>query len=202
MESSNHVNSDVRKILSIGEQVLWSGKPKLSVLFNRSDILFIPFSIIWCVIAIIWELKALDIFSDLIGKTQKVNIVVAIFPLIGLVAVVFGLYLCIGRLIYKYWSKKNTDYYITNERILIINNKSTKSFKEMYIKSIPSISKYMTKNGSGNIYFGNITLGASLYFNSGLDFYVNIICKDMIAFFDIEGVEEVYKLVNNMRIGI
>src|ERR1043165_109328 len=82
--------------LQPGEQLLWTGRPKGGVLFRKSDIFVIPFSILWGGFAIFWEIMAAS------GPF--------FFWLWGIPFVIVGLYLMIGRFFYDAKKREATVY--------------------------------------------------------------------------------------------
>ena len=169
-----------------GEKILWSGKPEEGILFKKADIFLIPFSLLWGGFTIFWEISVLRINAPLF------------FSLFGIPFVLFGLYLMIGRFFYKKHKKRNTYYAITDQRVLILTALKNKRLKSIFIKNIPTINKNIKSNGYGSIKFGNSSIFTSMYENTGLGIfgYEN---KNIIAFYDIREVNEVYKLVNNLK---
>jgi hypothetical protein len=44
-----------------GERIVWSGRPKQGIAFSRSDLMGIPFSIMWCGFIIFWNVSVWNI---------------------------------------------------------------------------------------------------------------------------------------------
>lgn len=101
--------------LEFGEVKLWSGKPKQGLVFSNQDIILIPFSILWCGFAIFWELSVISQDSP------------GFFALWGIPFVLIGLYFTFGRFIHDYIIRKNTDYIITDKRIILKKYSKTES---------------------------------------------------------------------------
>lgn len=166
----------VRPYLGVGEYVLWSGKPGEGHLLAPNDVFLIPFSILWCGFAIFWEITVLSVNAPLI------------FKLFGIPFVLIGLYIMIGRFIYKGYIRKRTSYVVTNQRLFRIRNKKVDTL-EGNAKTQLSVS--VNKDGSGTITFGNPAWKYSRllswsYENAGFEFR------------DIEDVNRVRQIILNM----
>jgi hypothetical protein len=175
------------------EKILWSGKPETSVLFTPADIFLIPFSILWGGFAIFWELAVL--FSkDESGKSAPL-----FFALFGIPFVLLGVHFIFGRFIWKNFKKKRTNYAVTNKRVLVSTHTFNKSFQAEFIDRIPSMSKRIRRDGVGSIYFGNANFMASIYGNTGMDFFGSFYGPYTTTFYDIRDAEQVYQLVSGLR---
>src|SRR5689334_17016914 len=96
-----------------GERILWTGRPKQGLALSRSDILAIPFSLMWGGFAIFWNFSVWTDFPDT-GTADD-----WFFKLWGLPFLAAGLYLIVGRFFYDAWIRSRTHYAVTNERVLI-----------------------------------------------------------------------------------
>jgi hypothetical protein len=93
--------------LTKGEQLLWSGSPRLGVHFRRSDLAAIPVSLLWCVFAVFWEYSAIKSGSPIFSIV------------IGLAIVIAGLYILFGRFIRDAIERPKISYWVTNQRAII-----------------------------------------------------------------------------------
>ena len=93
-------------MITAGEQVLWKGTPGSGHLFLPSDIFMIPFSIFWCGFAFFWEFGVISSGAPFF------------FALFGLPFIAVGLYITVGRFIWKVYIRKRTAYVITNRKII------------------------------------------------------------------------------------
>lgn len=120
------------------EYVVWNGKPGSGNLLTKYDIFMIPFSIIWCGFAIIWETIVFIIPAPLL------------FKLWGIPFVAVGLYMVFGRFIMKSHLRKETIYVITNKRIFsfIKNQVNTLDY---HMAPAKTVTRH--PNGFGNICF-------------------------------------------------
>jgi len=89
------------------EKVLWTGRPDPAKHFGASDVLLVPFSLLWGGFAIFWLVTAL---------MEGAPVAYALF---GLPFVALGLYLIFGRFIYKANRKRHTVYGLTEGRALV-----------------------------------------------------------------------------------
>ena len=49
----------ISKELASEERLLWSGRPQQGVVFRRTDLFLIPFSLLWCEFVVFWEATVL-----------------------------------------------------------------------------------------------------------------------------------------------
>jgi hypothetical protein len=168
------------------EKILWMGQPHPWSIFNRMDILIIPFTLIFGGI-----LSFMGFFMFRIG---------GFFSIIGTIMLAIAFYFVIGRFFYKVWKKKRTYYAVTNKRILIHTTSFMNKTESAYVDSLPSIHKSTGFGNRGTLTFGNRPFYSSVYANTGLDFLMGFYGGDVPTFYDIEDVETVYKLVNTLRL--
>lgn len=177
-----------------GETVQWVGQPDPSVIFSKADIFLVPFSLMWGGFALFWESMVLI----LVFKGQEVPI---IFPLFGIPFVVAGLYFMFGRFFYKAWKKRRTYYAVTDKRILTLTLGRSRNVQATFIRDIPTVNKFIGRNGTGTIIFGNTNGMASMYANTGMEAMGGSHVYGMIApaFYDLNGANAVCELVNRLR---
>jgi hypothetical protein len=129
-------------LLMRGEKLLWSGRPKQGIMFRRSDVFLIPFSLIWCGGAL----------GSLVGAL--LNKGPALGYLMGVPFVLVGLYIVFGRFIVDSRIRARTFYGLTNNRILIVSSGSSKRTKSLNLRTLSDISYTERSYGAGTIYFG------------------------------------------------
>jgi len=176
-----------------GENILWSGRPGLSILSSKGIIFIILFGIFWLGFSLFWVITAY------LGSGML------LFPLFGLPFVIIGIFLVFGLPVYIRSKKKNTFYAITDKRIIIITSKrGNKDVQTTFIKDIKGINKIVKRNGVGTIVFGNNLALAYIGVNSGMigyggnyGPYYGEMCP---VFYDIVDAEQVYKIVNDIWI--
>jgi len=176
-----------------GEKVLWTSQPDPSVLFTKSDLFLIPFSLFWGGFAFIWE------GSVLVAGANAANPIPIVFALFGIPFVLIGLYIIFGRFFYKVSKKKKTYYAITDKRILVLTTFMGKHLEAAYINTLPAINKSIGSNGTGTVTFGNNNMYASMYGNTGLDFFTSFYGSTAPTFYDVKNAEQVYEQVMNLR---
>ena len=175
------------------EQILWSGQPETSVVFNNADIFLVPFSLLWGGFAIFWEVMALSTGNNSDHKAP------AFFPLFGIPFVLIGLYFIFGRFWGKNYRKRRTYYFVTNKRVVILTNIFNKNIQAEFIERISSINKTAASNGIGTIRFGNSNMMTAMYGNTGMEFFGSFYGQDVPVFYDIKNVDKVYDTVNSIR---
>lgn len=93
-------------MLGPGEYVLWKGTPGKGHLLLPTDLFMIPFSILWCGFAFFWEFGVISSGAPFF------------FALFGLPFIGVGLYITVGRFIWKAYMRRKTAYVITNRKII------------------------------------------------------------------------------------
>jgi hypothetical protein len=179
-----------------GERVLWTGQPDTRILFTPADRFMVPFSILWCGFAIVWEAGALGLlfFGDSQGGDAPL-----LFPLFGVPFVLIGLYMVAGRFAYKAYQKRRTLYAVTDKRVLILTLTGRRRLTALFLSAIPSVQKSTRADGTGTITFGPQAPFGS-YPNMGLDFLtLGNDGGNPPGFFDIHDVEETYRLILGQR---
>jgi hypothetical protein len=162
------------------------------VIFHKSDIGGIPFSLMWGGFAIFWEF----------GVTHQTHNAAArpdlFLTLWGIPFVVMGQYFIWGRFLHAAWGKTHTYYALTNKRVLVVRLTSSRKVVEGFLGSGISISMDERSNGFGSIEFSpDPTYDAYSARRKGrpnllLDF-------SRLAFYDIPSVREVYEAVRGAR---
>ena len=144
---------DLRKYLLAGEKVVWSGQPKSGLIITPRDGLLIPFSLLWGGFAIFWEAMALS------ARGAPV-----FFPLFGLVFVLVGLYLIVGRFFVDAWVRKSMSYALTDRRVLIVRGFPFVKLTAISLDRLPNCDLTQRTDGSGTIRFGDV---ASVFSRAG-----------------------------------
>lgn len=139
--------------------MIWTGRPKGGILFTGRDIFLIPFSILWGSLAIFWEYGILTTtHSRHAVQPAGFNV---ISPLFGVPFVLVGLFMIFGRFIVDAYLRNQTDYAVTNQRILIQRTGQWNRFVSLSLDRLPSLNLTEGRNGYGTITFGEVAQGYS-----------------------------------------
>jgi len=131
----------IKQELAPEERLLWSGHPRRGLALRSSDLMMIPFSLIWASFAIFWETMVIR------GKAPLV------MKLWGIPFVLIGLYMVIGRFFVDAWQRSRTTYGLTNERVIIISNFSGTKIKSLNLRTLTDITLDQKSDEVGTITF-------------------------------------------------
>jgi hypothetical protein len=152
---TNELSEEIRRELSPGEQVLWAGRPRQGIVFRGSDLLAIPFSLLWCGFAIFWE-------HGVVTSNAP-----AFFTLWGIPFVLIGLYMVAGRFFFEAQQRARTFYAVTPERILIVAGVFSRTVKSLSLGTLSDVTLTERRSGEGEITFGPQNAFPSFFGNSG-----------------------------------
>jgi hypothetical protein len=133
---------DVEISLLPGEHVVWEGRPLRHRVFRRTDLLLVPFSVMWCGFAVFWESGVL--FSG----------APTFMALWGVPFVLIGLYLVAGRFVVRVVSSRHTRYTVTDHRVLVHSGWSGDRLRTQYLNALPPPVITERADGSGSLAFG------------------------------------------------
>ncbi len=122
--------------MSINERILWKGKPDKGNFFTTRDIFTSLVALLWIGFAVFWTHMVLQENS--------------IFALIGIVLIIVGIYLLVGRFFHMAYRRKNSRYVITNKKIMRKIGKKVDSLSSV---SLPAFHTTLYRNGNGTIIF-------------------------------------------------
>ena len=177
----------LQKELLSGEHVLWAGKPNRRIVFHRSDLGMIPFSLFWAGFSIFWELGVSG--HGFAPDRKSVSLHGRLGNPVHFYRSVSGL----GTVPLRHVEKTRILYALTNERLLVIVGPPQAKFISGYLRAVPGIEKEMRSDGIGTLKFGDIPpLWAAgrrretaavdgLYLNSGTPVFVDIDAADDVA---------------------
>lgn len=131
---------ELNDYLNRDERLIWAGQPKKGLIFRKSDLFFIPFSLLWCGFAVFWMTQA-----------SKAG---GVFSLFGIPFVVAGLYFVFGRFIIDMKMREKTYYGLTENRIIIRSGIFTRSTNSINLKSLTNLEFTEKNDGSGTILLG------------------------------------------------
>jgi len=133
------------------ERIIWAASPARFPVFDATDLVMVPFSLVWCGFMVFWEVQ---VFA-MNGPT--------FFKLWGLLFLVAGLYLVAGRLVVRWLTLRGTVYTVTNRRIIVAT--TTLGFSRENSRYLDRLDPPVLKesaNGVGTIRFGSTDLLARL----------------------------------------
>lgn len=136
------IENELRPNLGSDEKLLWTGRPKKGIVFRSSDIIAVPFSLLWCGFAIFWETMALRSAGP------------SFFALFGVPFVGIGVYMVVGRFFADARNRANTVYGITKDRIIIKSGVFSSNIKSLNIRGISDISFTQKADNTGTIFLG------------------------------------------------
>ena len=140
--SPDTAGQEFRRELARGERLLWSGRPRQGLRWRNSDLVTVPFSLLWGGFAFFWEYSA---------WTKKTP---AIFQLFGIPFVLVGLYLIAGRFFADACQRARTWYAVTDQRILIISGLTGRELKSLTLRNLAEVTLREGSDGAGSIVFG------------------------------------------------
>jgi hypothetical protein len=175
------------------ETIHWYGKPNPWVIFAFGDSFLIPFSLLCGAFAFYWEYTTFNLESQILSGGPFTYL----YPITGIPVVLVALYLIIGRFFYKFWKKTKTTYAVSNKRLMVITQTGTRKERFQFLNHIQTIKKYVGKNGSGSLAFGDLGRGGA-FTNAGI-FLIDNDFQGIVSFFDIPDAEAVYQLVDQLR---
>jgi hypothetical protein len=142
---------EISKHLESGESLIWTGVPRQGLLLRPADAFMIPFSVLWCGFAILWETGALSMGGP------------PLFALFGAPFVLVGAYLVIGRFFADARLRARTFYGLTDRRVVIVSGLSSRTTSSLPLGMLHDISLRERSDGSGTIVFGRPRPFASWY---------------------------------------
>ena len=209
--------------LADGEEILWTGQTTKirRAIFNWTDIFTLPIITVWelLVLKTTYALSVIDFTDMFFDKPLLAVVLISMFTVFN----VAGLYMLLGRFIYKYCKYKNNHYIVTNRRLLI-NNKKSGYCRHIDIDKIAAeyyLYKKVKKDNRGIIMLVNKVdrkkveannekmMGAGgigdayAYVDTGLEFlrkfklWNRFYTYDFV-FFYIDDAEEVYRLITRL----
>jgi hypothetical protein len=133
--------------LDRGERLLWSGCPRQGVVLRGTDWFLAPFSFLWVGFALSWNVTL---------WTHHHSPVV--LRLAGLLVLVIGLYMMVGRFVFDARRRMLTSYAVTNQRILISTGASGESLRALDVRTLDDMTLRRQADGTGTITFARTPL--------------------------------------------
>lgn len=174
-------HESLRRELSSGERLLWSGMPRQGIKLRASDILMIPFSLLWGGFAFFWEYSVFQQSDAPI-----------FFALWGIPFVLVGIYMIIGRFVVDSYQRSRTYYGLTDHRVLIVDGLFNREITSLSLNNLSEISLQERADGSGSILFGP---GNPMYAMWAGTLWPGMSKRMPPAFELVEDVRQVYELL-------
>lgn len=141
----------LRPELGRGERLLWSGGPKQGLFFRPSDIVMVPFSLLWAGFAFFWEYA--------VSQIRGTPIIVLLW---GVPFMLIGLYMVAGRFLVEAQLRRRACYGLTDQRVLILGGLFNRQVKSLPLASLGEITISERADRRGTIMFGPSTLGTAM----------------------------------------
>jgi hypothetical protein len=145
----------IRKELSNGETLLWTGQPGSGLRLRPADALMIPFSLMWAGFAVFWEVSVFRTDAPFF------------FRLWGIPFVLVGLYIVVGRFVADAWQRSRTVYGLTSQRVIIVGGWGNRQTKSLPLQQLGAITLSERADRSGTITFGSAPSGYAWMAGSG-----------------------------------
>jgi hypothetical protein len=182
----------VQPYLRADEQLLWYGAPDPRLWFTPADAFRVPFSLLWCGFVIFWESMAVAHGGSVFIR------------LWGILFVVVGLYVAVGRFFYKNYRKRRTAYAVTTRRAIVI---AMRSFADMPLWNQPVTVKRSRGARHASVVIGNpVMSGPGLrrrsvgaqYGNTGMELLVRN-ANLPFAFYDVADPDALLQALDRAR---
>ena len=121
----------------------WTGRPRQGIYLRSSDLLGIPFSLMWGGFSIFWESMAIRSGNGFM-------------ILWGIPFVCIGLYMIAGRFFWDAYLRNNTSYALTRDRALFVRGGLKPKMLSVYLPTVASINLTAQPDGTGTITFGDV----------------------------------------------
>jgi hypothetical protein len=129
--------------LTAAERVLWVGQPVQGIRFRGSDVMMIPFSLLWGGFVVFWEFSVLRTGAPVF------------LALWGMPFVLIGVYVIAGRFFVDARARSQTVYALTDRRVLILTGLFSRTTRSLDLRTLPEISLNEFARGTGTITFGS-----------------------------------------------
>ncbi len=136
--------AEIRSVLTAGEHALWWGRPRQGLVLRGSDLLAIPFSLMWCGFAIFWE-----------ASVVRMDKAPTFMMFWGIPFVLVGLHIVIGRFFVEAWQRSRTWYALTPDRVVIVSGLFSRTVKSLSLGTLAEVSLTERSGGKGSILFGS-----------------------------------------------
>lgn len=169
----------ITRLLSPGEKLLWSGRPRQGMLLRPAENLLMPLCCVLCALAMYWQWRVAASGAPISMR------------LYGIPLVVIGLYLVVGRLYVDAQQRALTLYGVTDQRVIVVHGLFRRKIKWFAVRDItPTLTERPDKTGT--IHFGRppqTFVGLEMPSSAGLT-YANPNCFDLV-----ENARKVYDVI-------
>lgn len=164
MTTTRPTPADLAPFLDAGEIVRWSGAPPEGLLFRASDVVAIPFSLLWGGFAIFWNVALWFALIVGLSKGGSPSVWEAVWGLASLGVILFfgfvflGLayYIMIGRFFTDAKERARTLYAITDRRAVIaqVRGRTLRDVRGYELTLGGEVGVRESARGTGSITFG------------------------------------------------
>jgi hypothetical protein len=128
------IEQALRPQLSANEKLIWCGRPRGGMRLRSSDVLMVPFSLMWCGFAIFWEYSVV-----------QEDRAPAFFAIWGIPFVCIGLYIVFGRFIADAMLRARTVYGLTEQRAIIMSGFLNRQVKSVPLRNLSDVTLFATQ---------------------------------------------------------
>jgi hypothetical protein len=128
--------------LESGERLIWSGRPGGGIRFRTHDLLLVPFGLVWCAITLG------SLWATLTRPASGPG------SLFGILFLLVGFHLVIGRFFTDAWSRGRTVYGLTDRRVVILSGFFSRTLSSIFLQNLVELSLKEGRRGEGTIYLG------------------------------------------------
>ena len=128
--NKNFKKINVNNVLVDGESIIWNGKPKKSAYIINKVITMLPFALIW----LIFDSTFIIAF---IASGSFMEMIWFIVPFFALHLMPVWIWLSNALTAKKNW--ENTEYYVTNKRIIIVSGFIGMNYQTIFYKDINNV---------------------------------------------------------------
>lgn len=173
----------IRAELLPGEELLWNGQPRRDVVFHKADFLLIPFSVAWAGIACSFSLPTLwPRIAPGAGRPPDLG-----SQLFALMFFLVAQYILWGRFFYAAWQKGDTEYALTNMRVIVsMRTLGGRKTGSLPLEAIYDVGREVRSSGIGSIRFRKPRKN---------DAWTGLGSVEAPVFVDIDDADRVYRQV-------
>lgn len=183
MEELNEYQYKIKDYILSDEELLWIGRPTKEIKLLPAEKFNRIFGIFWSVFSVFWI--SIAIFGASMAPKNEFSMI-KIFPLFGLPFLFVGLYLVFIAPIKAQSKRKNTEYALTNKRILILYSGKTVTLQAFKYSDIQNVNFASDASDVGCVTFMNNTV---LYTMNG-----SRVHRGYYGLYNIPNVKRVYKI--------